>query len=275
MAAMNPYKFNEAVCIAFSGGRSSGYMLRQILDAGLPDGSVVVFCNTGKEEEETLKFVNDCAVNWSVPIVWLEYRSDNNKFEIVTYETASRNGEPFKQLIIKKQYLPNAVTRFCTIEMKIRTTARYCKSIGLDAGENDSIVGFRADEPRRVAKLADKSRAPMYHANVTKRDVGKFWAEQDFDLELPNMNGVTMHGNCDLCFLKGYGQVMSLIIEQPDRADWWSEMETLIKTKGNPTGDGATFHKSRPGYAAMKQFTKDQDGLFTIEEDSISCFCGD
>ena len=68
----NPYKFNEPIHIAFSGGRSSAFMLKKIIDAGLPNGSQVVFCNTGKEMEETLEFVRDCSINWNVPIVWLE-----------------------------------------------------------------------------------------------------------------------------------------------------------------------------------------------------------
>jgi hypothetical protein len=61
---------------------------------------------------------------------------------------------------------------------------------------------MRADEQRRAAKIADKSRIPLVTAGITKEDVGAFWRAQPFDLGLPNNNGVTMHGNCDLCFLK-------------------------------------------------------------------------
>lgn len=274
---MSPYILTEPSCIAFSGGRSSGYMLRKILNAnsGLPSDSIVCFCNTGKEAEATLKFVNECSLRWNCPIVWLEYRSDETRFEVVSYETASRNGEPFEQLILKKQYLPNAVTRFCTIEMKIKTTARYCKSIGLDIGENDSIVGFRADEPRRVAKLNDISRAPMAMAGVSKKDVSEFWMDSDFDLELLNINGTTMHGNCDLCFLKGFGGLTSLIAENPERAIWWAKMESLIQSSGLPNGKGARFSKDRPSYAQIQKYTQDQFGLYALEDESIACFCGD
>ena len=62
---------------------------------GLPNDAIVCFANTGKEEEATLKFVNDCSVNWNVPIHWLEYRS-LKEFAKVDYATASRNGEPFE-----------------------------------------------------------------------------------------------------------------------------------------------------------------------------------
>lgn len=275
-ASVNPYKFNEPVHVAFSGGRSSGFMLKQILDAGLPDGSVIIFCNTGKEEEATLEFVRNCGLNWNVPIVWLEYALDENGkagFKIVNFETASRNGEPFEAVIRKRNYLPNPVTRFCTIEMKIRVAAKYCKSIGMDVGENDCIVGFRADEPRRVAKLLDKARAPMFLAGHTKEDVALFWKRSDFDLGLASINGVTKAGNCDLCFLKGARQVYSLIAEKPDRAIWWAKMEALVLAS-KPSG--AVFRSDRPRYQAMMDNVANQGDWIGYEDDeSISCFCGD
>jgi hypothetical protein len=52
-------------------------MLWRVLQSNggkLPEEAVVCFANTGKEDEATLEFVRDCAVNWSVPIVWLEFR---------------------------------------------------------------------------------------------------------------------------------------------------------------------------------------------------------
>lgn len=257
-------------------------MLYKVLESGggkLPEEAVVCFANTGKEDEATLKFVNDCAVNWNVPIVWLEYRDaeeSKDRWVQVTYETASRNGEPFEAVIRKKNYLPNPVTRFCTIEMKIRTIANYLFSIGLcetrSAGEHMSWVGIRADEPRRAAKIS-RDRLPLVSAGIGKADVGEFWKNQPFDLELPNINGVTYHGNCDLCFLKGASQTMSLIAEKPERAVWWAKMEALALALASRP-DGATFRKDRPSYASMMQFVQDQTVMFEDDE-SIPCFCGD
>jgi 3'-phosphoadenosine 5'-phosphosulfate sulfotransferase (PAPS reductase)/FAD synthetase len=276
----NPYEILEPTCISFSGGRTSAYMLYKVLEAhgmSLPEDAVVCFANTGKEDEATLKFVNDCATNWNVPIVWLEYadaEETKDRFKIVTYETASRNGEPFEAVIRKKNYLPNPVTRFCTIEMKIRTIANYLFSKGMcetrSQGEHMSWVGIRADEPRRAAKI-QRDRTPLVAAGVTKEMVGAFWKSQPFDLELPNINGVTYHGNCDLCFLKGVSQTMSLIQEKPERAVWWAKMEALALAS---RPDGARFRKDRAGYAQMMEFAKDQTDFFG-SDDSIDCFCGD
>lgn len=62
--------------ISFSGGRTSAYMLHQILEANgdLPKRAKVVFANTGREMPATLDFVQECSERWNVPITWLEYK---------------------------------------------------------------------------------------------------------------------------------------------------------------------------------------------------------
>lgn len=153
----DPFKIDGLAAISFSGGRTSAYMLWRVLQAHggkLPEGVEVCFANTGKEREETLRFVRDCALYWSVPIRWIEYRDNDAGFALVDFETASRNGEPFEAIIRKRQYLPNPVTRFCTVELKIRAMHKYLKTLGWKDGDGwDQMVGIRADEQRRVAKI--------------------------------------------------------------------------------------------------------------------------
>lgn len=277
---MSPYKIIEPTVISFSGGRTSGYMLWKILQEnnGLPEEAIVVFANTGKEEEATLEFVRDCEKNWNVPIHWLEFKhaeKPSDRWKRVTFETASRNGEPFMEMIHQSTgYLPNPVARICTINLKIRVIDKYLKSIGWQHNENMDWVGIRADERRRAAKI-DRSRTPLVAAGVTKEIVGEFWKNQSFDLKLPNNKGVTMHGNCDLCFLKPANQVLSLIREKPSRADWWIEAENSVQSSNKIIGDGGRFRKDRPSYAEMKAFALAQIDMFDKDEEGIPCFCGD
>jgi len=182
------------VQISFSGGRTSAYMLHQILEAngGIPEERcVVMFQNTGREMEQTLEFVHEVGRRWGVMITWTEYRATAPFFEVVGFQGASRNGEPFDALIDKKQYLPNQQSRFCTQELKSRTAKRYLRSIGWDRWT--AAVGLRADEPHRLGKPAPKERWTNWHplaaAGVTKQMVGDFWKAQPFDLNLPNVRG--------------------------------------------------------------------------------------
>lgn len=278
----DPFKIDGPTCISFSGGRTSAYMLWRVLQSngGLPAEAAVCFANTGKEDEATLRFVRDCGQQWDVPITWVEYQDaeeTKDRFKVVTFETASRNGEPFEAIIRRRNYLPNPVSRFCTVEMKVRAIHRYLKSIGWT--EWDSMLGIRADEPRRLAKIGNQDYgkheekiAPLGMVGVTKEIVGEFWRNQPFDLELPNINGVTMHGNCDLCYLKGGSQIMSLIAEKPERAVWWAKMEALALASAP---SGAKFRTDRPSYAAMLKFSQDQRDMFDPNEEAIACFCGD
>ena len=277
---MNPFKLTEPSCISFSGGRTSAYMLWRFIEAndGLPDDCIVTFANTGKEEEATLRFVDRCSKEWDVPIVWLEYQwaeETRDRFKVVDFDTAARNGEPFEALIHAKKYLPNPVARFCTIEMKIRTIANYLWSIGhvekRSHGENMAIVGIRADEQRRAAKI-EPHRRPLVTAGVTKETVTAFWDTQLFDLELPNVNGVTLHGNCDLCYLKGANLIESLIVERPSRADWWARMEREVPASQQ---SGALWRNDRPSYAQMQVIAREQGQLDLAGDETIPCFCGD
>lgn len=273
----DPFKIDEPTCISFSGGRTSAYMLWRVLQSNggkLPDEAVVCFANTGKEEEATLKFVHDCETNWGVEIHWLEYTSEEPRFKRVNFETANRDGQPFEEVIRKRNYLPNPVTRFCTAELKIRTINKYLKSIGWkDHNENTDWVGIRADEMRRAAKM-DRSRTPLVAAGVTVHDVNQFWSEQSFNLELSTYNGRTLAGNCDLCFLKPASQVASLIAEKPERAVWWAKMEALaLALASKPSG--AVFRSDRPSYAEMLKFSQEQRDMFDPDEEGIACFCGE
>jgi 3'-phosphoadenosine 5'-phosphosulfate sulfotransferase (PAPS reductase)/FAD synthetase len=260
----NQYSIYEPTVISFSGGRTSAYMLWQVLqahDGKLPNNAIVCFANTGKEEESTLKFVHDCSVNWNVPIVWLEYRDAEVKFAVVDYKTASRNGEPFEQLINKKKYLPNQAQRFCTQELKVNTLDRYLKSIGIK--EYDTFVGIRADEPRRVAKISQQidKLMPLARSGVSEKVVWEFWNNNTFDLQLPKASGAS---NCDLCFLKGTAILTSLIQQNPNRVIWWEKQEANI---------GARFSKDKPTYSQMAKFNREQTELFV--DATIECFCGD
>ena len=278
----DPFKIDSPTCISFSGGRTSGYMLWRVLQSnnGLPQEAVVCFANTGKEDEATLQFVHDCGEQWGVPIAWLEYQQDEPRYRVVNFQSASRNGEPFEAIIKKRNFLPNPVARFCTVELKIQPELKFLKSLGWD--EWDNFVGIRADEPRRVAKIranpsggksGPERLMPLAEAGITKDEVGAFWRESDFDLGLPNHNGVTYHGNCDLCFLKGASQILSLIAEKPERAIWWAAQENSISN--SHIKNGGLFRSDRPSYAEMAKYAAQQTDMFDKNEEAIACFCGD
>ena len=214
--------------------------------------------------------------------MWLEYDDHENpqlRWKVVNHETASRNGEPFKALVDRKGYLPNPVTRFCTTELKIRTMQMFAKHL---QGWSDwtNVIGLRADEPLRVARSRARSdkepwdnAMPLATAGITKRDVQAFWNRQNFDLRLPNINGSTPLGNCDLCFLKSAATIQAIMRHDPATASWW------IKAEGDSRASkpsGARFRQDRPSYAAMLDAVRRQQVFdFGDRDEIVDCFCGD
>ena len=131
----------------------------------------------------------------------------------MNFETASRKGEPFDMLIDSRGFLPNPVSRYCSPQLKYRRVTQHLNMI--DFPDAIRYIGLRADEPIRAAKLHNKVNdghecyCPLFADGVTAKDVGKFWSEMNFDLNLPNNSGVTDWGNCDLCHLKNAGKKQS------------------------------------------------------------------
>jgi len=276
----DPFLIEGPAVVSFSGGRTSGYMLRRILDAGLRPDVHVLFCNTGREYEETLRFVNDCERYWGVPIHWLEYdrrylpaykslevskiaaraRLASGRqacarprgvrepgYREVTFATASRRGEPFRNFI-EMSGLPNPATRTCTTELKVRVMKRWMIARGYRRW--DSVIGIRADEPRRIAKLSKRpperwtNVMPLARARVTENDVLAFWREQSFDLGLafdPVLG--TYRGNCDGCVLKATDKLLRIEREEPGRLAWWEDAERDTES---------AFRRDRHGYARLR-----------------------
>lgn len=288
---MSPYRITGPAQIGVSGGRSSGFMLYHILEehgGQLPPDVHATFQNTGKERIETLDFIREIERHWNVPIAWLEFDGiygHGLSWKQVTHETASRNGEPFELML---QYyadyrreekgeppiLPNPVNRMCTDRMKIKASTWYMRDV-LGHQSWDAVIGIRADEPKRYHRMMaanDKGSnrwdnvTPMFQAGVLKSDVGSFWARQLFDLGIDSDLG-----NCDLCFLKSPDKILRAIVENPEAARWWIEMEE--KT-------GQRFRKDRADYKTLawmaEQIGRQIPMDFEFEQDDIiDCMCGD
>ena len=290
----NPYRVPRPAVISFSGGRTSAYMLRHIVDAyggRLPDSVAVIFANTGLERPETLEFVDVCGREWGVDIVWVEYLWDApHRTRVVDFATASRNGEPYAALIDRKGFVPNPTMRACTHFLKrdrIESFARH--HLGLKRWH--AVIGLRADEQRRVLRMRARncgSRTgahallPLADAGVRETDVLDWWKRQPFDL------GISSYaGNCACCFLKGRAKLIRIIRENPALADWWIEQEAKVANRTGPDGRACeSMKRFRLGetYAELKDAALAHRDLFDDgaasspdddDTDTFDCHCTD
>lgn len=220
-------KAKPHLVISFSGGRTSAFMTKWVLDnwKDLYEKIIVVFANTGKEREETLEFTQQCDEYFNFNCVWVEAVTNPQygkgvSAKVVNYKTASRKGEPFIAMVAKHG-MPSVNSPICTRELKTNAIKAYLRSIGW---KNYYIaIGIRVDEIDRVSPNAKKQKLiyPLVsNIPTTKQDINKFWGQQPFDLRLK-----PYEGNCDLCFKKSLRKLMTIVKQNPDLVDWWGELE--------------------------------------------------
>lgn len=228
----------KKMAISFSGGRTSGFMTWWLLThlSHIYD-FIVTFANTGQEHEKTLEFVRNCDKYFGFNTVWLEAETVHGKresprFKIVTFETASRDGKPFEEMI-KKYGIPNMAFPHCTDRLKLAPMTKYLRHIGWKKGSHVIAIGIRADEMRRVRADADTKHIiyPLVDMiPTTKQQVLDWWSQQPFDLNIAEH-----HGNCKWCWKKSLKKHLILIDEMPEIYDFPKRMEATYPYTGPHT----------------------------------------
>lgn len=214
--------------VSFSGGRTSAYMSKYLIDnCGHKYNFIFVFANTGLEDEATLKFVDDCDKNWGLNLIWLEANVNQIKntpieFNIVDFDSADRVGRIFYDLC-KKHGVPNSSRPFCTQYLKTSVINAYKASLGLKR-KHLTAIGIRADEFDRMNYAQIEAGETIYPLismkHTTKDDVLSFFKDNSFDLEL-NEN----YGNCVACFKKSERHLLTIAKHRPEAFDIMKKIE--------------------------------------------------
>jgi hypothetical protein len=214
------------ILVSFSGGRTSGLMSKIIAESRKSAECLFIFANTGLEDPRTLDFVDQCDRAFELNLVWVEakvnsLRGEGTTHQVVNYETASRQGQPFEQAI-RKFGIPNSSFPSCNRELKLRPIYSYVREIGWKKGSYQTAIGIRADEIDRMSAYAQKEQIiyPLIKLGVTKKDVIAFWKSHSFDLNIPEHRG-----NCLTCWKKSDRKLMTLALEDPHSFDFFRRME--------------------------------------------------
>ena len=281
------YPLREIISISFSGGKTSAYMLAMILTAkraGIITQPIhVTFCNTGLEHEETLKFVQRCDDHFKAGVVWLEAVVNygerlSTSHKIVDFNTASRNGEPFRD-VVQKYGISNQAYPHCNRELKLNVMESYRKSIGMTTGSYSTAIGIRADEVRRISWEGMTKQGlfyPCIDAGIGKPDVNAYWQTMPFNLNIPEH-----YGNCVGCWKKSDRKLFTIAKQDPNYFDFFLEMEKIHQfTGGEWRKAGGLQIKPRVFFrnnrstldimaAAQKPFEPFVDGKFIPFDDEM------
>lgn len=247
--------------LSFSGGETSAYMTQWCL-ANLQDQyeMVVVFANTGEENEETLQFVKQCDEILDFNTSWIESVVQDGRtgttYRMVDFDSASRNGEPFEQMI-RKYGIPNQAYPHCTRELKTQPIRSFVRDfMGWD--DYYTAIGIRADEVDRISEHKDKFKfiyplAELHMNPVTKQHVNRYWSDMPFRLQLKGYQG-----NCKACWKKSDRKLFTIYKENPGAFDnmlrWEKEYGDYVKDGRASTDKRITFfRKNRSAEDIIKQ----------------------
>lgn len=179
-----------------------------------------------------------------------------------------------------KVQLPNAMRRFCTVEMKIEPIFNFWKENIKDIIE--TRIGFRANETRRAVNMLQRTEEdggimkfktivgkhpsgknkwesipyqiptfPLIEDNIYKDKIELYW--QDKPVRFAYMN------NCVGCFHKTPLLIKKMWEKHPNKLEWFNEMEkkAMESYKNNQWIEGITYDRIKNWNSQYELFDDD------------------
>jgi len=214
----------------------------------------------GTLEEDTIIYTMlDLEQYIGKEIIWLSDKS----FEEVINKYKMANG---------KNYLPNQVTRYCTVDMKVQPIAQWCyDNISLPI---EMRIGFRANEVSRAKNMMDRAingiehfkfkigskngrnkwqqlpyrvtKFPLIKDAIYKDTIENFWKDKLVRFAYQN--------NCVGCFHRSELMLKHMSNKAEKQFNWFIEMELKNESTFK---NGITYQKIKNYKTQLKLFDDD------------------
>ena len=254
----------EKLLISFSGGRTSAYMTQWLLK-NMSDKHeiIVVFANTGEEEEATLEFTRKCDEHFGFNTVWVEAvprvrRLINGKRHIFTVWGWKRierrlKKDGFTEVGIETLFPSSKIgvtAKVVNFETANRTgepfkqmiakqgipnkkyphcsrdlKQRAIRSYAREIGWTDyhTAVGIRSDEVDRISNEREKEK--LVYPLISYHPTTRE-AINKFWGKMPfDLELKSYEGNCKVCWKKSLRKLLTIAKEHPERFEKFEEFE--------------------------------------------------
>lgn len=272
--------------IMFSGGASSAYVAKWVVDRYGKENCILLFTNTQVEDEDNYRFMEDVA----------------NYIDLeITYRTDGRTPE---DVFFEQKFLGNSRHAACSHELKVKQTILFLNELILQGVHPILYFGISAEEDHRIASLTSNYghefsldvldehgeiielnelgiRFPLGNMIRTTNDVHSI-IEKEWSIPLPRMYKMGFkHANCaGKCVRAGMHHFANLYRVWPDRYKEFEDMEekfrsnfeqnvAMMKRKGLPF----TLKELREN--TLEKMTAEELYKYSLEEDNdyIPCSC--
>ncbi len=222
--------------VSFSGGRTSAYLCKVMIDKFGKDNVDFIFMDTGAEHPKTYEFIRKVNKHFDLNLTCL--RGDFNQplgkghsYKIVSINDICADLKPYKDMV-DKYGTPTVASGWCTSRMKEETHDKYCND-KYGKGNYQTWIGIRADEPRRLGGIG-KKEALKYMAEITdaeKQDILNYWSKMPFDLGIDEWLG-----NCVFCFKKSNLKLAAAQRDEPELYMQWLDMVEAAPDRNKKDG---------------------------------------
>lgn len=212
---------SEKVISWWSGGVTSAVACKLAIDLYGKENIQVIFIDTRNEDNDTYRFMEDCAKWYGVPIEIISSDKYNN----------------IQAVWLKYKSLNNATGAICSSELKRQVREKWEK----DNKWKHQVFGFDLNESKRVKGMVlnhkhTKPIFPLMMYGLTKKDCIKII--QDAGIIIPRVYSYGyLNNNCFKtgCVQGGIGYWQKIKKEYPDKFNAMAEIEhVLTKLKGKP-----------------------------------------
>lgn len=259
--------------VMFSGGASSAYVAKWVVDQYGKDDVVLLFTDTQWEDEDNYRFMEEVASYIGIEI------------------TRIVDGRTPEDVFFEQRFLGNARTAKCSEELKVKKTLLFVEELRKKEFEPIIYFGIGPNETHRAESLRfHYSHLPLEPIEVRFPMVdsqnsdlkAKYIIENEWKIKLPRMYSLGFHhANCGgKCVRAGMHHFANLFLVWPDRFYEFEDMEERFREKFSLD---VSMMKKNGGPFTLKQFRENTLEKMSIEElkdyakekdvDTIPCFC--
>lgn len=139
--------------VSFSGGRTSAYLCKLMIDKFGVENVDFIFMDTGGEHPETYEFIRKVNNEFGLNLVCLRGNfhrplGSGVGYKVVSIDEIKTDLKPFSEMTAKYG-VPYIGGMFCTDRMKLKTFKKYCDE-KYGKGNYETWLGIRFDEPKRL-----------------------------------------------------------------------------------------------------------------------------